>query len=110
LNPKFADKSSPVEFTFSSYRLGIKVYIEAKPTPMQHIVQFLINKNRPLNLEISEKLCEKFMLRNENDFGRLIENELIVANSTLIVSKKPEYLVKDVHSLRGHFVYVDENP
>jgi hypothetical protein len=39
----------------------------------------------------------------------MIENELIVANSTLQVSKKREYLVKDVHSTRGHFAYVEED-
>jgi hypothetical protein len=72
-------------------------------------VQYLINRNKPLSLDISEKLCEKLLLRNGNDFGSMIENELIVANSTLQVSKKREYLVKDVHSTRGHFAYVEED-
>jgi hypothetical protein len=33
----------------------------------------------------------------DNDFGRMIENTFMVANSTLQVEKRHEYLVHDVH-------------
>jgi hypothetical protein len=38
VNPKFSEKPIPVEFFFNGFRLGIKVYIEAKPVPNQQMV------------------------------------------------------------------------
>jgi len=46
----------------------------------------------------------------DNDFGRMIENTFMVANSNLILERKPEYLVHDVHHQNGYFAYVDEHP
>ena len=43
----------------------------------------------------------------ETDFGRMIENTFIVANSNLQVEKRHEYLVHDVHHQNGYFAYVD---
>ena len=75
------------------FRLGVKIYIEVQPLPGQYLSQYLINKNRPLNLELSEKLCEKYLLESENEFEILVQKKLCVVNSQLIAMKKQEYLV-----------------
>ncbi len=68
----------------------------------------MIGSNRPLFCEFSEKLAVKYLNQNNNDFGTMIQNILMVANDRLQVTKQQEYLVQDVHHQRGVFMYEDE--
>ena len=97
-------------FRFIAYRTAVKVYIEARLVPNQETQRFayMVNRNRQLILELSERLAIKYMVQCENDFVQFIETLIIVANNQLKVEKTPEYLVADVHSTRGYFVYEDE--
>ena len=67
-----------------------------------------VNRNRQLILELSERMAVKHLVQNGNDFGQLIESELIIANNQLKIEKTYEYLVQDVHATRGFFAYEDE--
>ena len=59
-------------------------------------------------LELSERLAIKYMCLCDDDFAQLIETFVIVANNQLKIEKMTEYLVSDVHSTRGYFVYADD--
>ena len=61
-----------------------------------------------LVLELSEKMTIKYLVANNNDYSLMISNLFIVANNQLKIERTQEYLVSDVHSQRGFFVYEDE--
>ena len=69
---------------------------------------YFVNRNKQLILGLSERLAIKYMCLSENDFPRLVETFMIVANNQLKIERMNEYLVSDVHSTRGYFAYADE--
>ena len=74
-NLKYQDMPVMLTFKFMVYRTSIKIYIEAKlyPLPEQAKICYMVNKNRQLILELSERLAIKYMIQSENDFGILID-------------------------------------
>ena len=110
-NLKFQNQPVLLAFKFIVYRTSIKIYIEAKlmPTFQDNARwQYFINRNKQLILELTERLATKYMHMCENKFEALIESHLIIANNQLKIEKTAEYLVSDVHSMRGFFAYEDE--
>lgn len=109
-NLKFQDEPVLLAFKFTIYRTSVKIYAEAKllQTQTNHTYAYFVNKNKQLILGLSERLAIKYMCLSENDFPRLVETFMIIANNQLKIERMNEYLVSDVHSTRGYFAYADE--
>ena len=66
-NLKFQDEPTLLFFKFIIYRTAVKIYLEAKLLGNQRMGT-LINRNRQLILELSERLAIKYMQQNDNSF------------------------------------------
>ena len=66
-NLKFQDEPTLLFFKFIIYRTAVKIYVEAKLLGNQRMGT-LINRNRQLILELSERLAIKYMQQNDNSF------------------------------------------
>ena len=51
-----------------------------------------------LILTLSEKMAAKYLMNADNNFGKLIEDMVIIANNRLQIEKLVEYNVQDVMS------------
>lgn len=61
-----------------------KVFVGAKLLGGQpRISMIYVHANAHLLLEISEKAAQKYLMMSDNDFGRMIEDMVIVTNSKL---------------------------
>jgi hypothetical protein len=59
-----------IEFNFIVYKVGVKVRFEALPLkPITRKILTYINLNRPLFCELSEKLTQKFLAENKNNYA-----------------------------------------
>ena len=79
-NLKCQDEPALLFFKFVIYRTAVKIYVEAKLFANQKMGA-LINRNKQLVLELSERLAIKYMQQNDNSFEMMIENLMIVANN-----------------------------
>ena len=79
-NLKVQDEPTLLYFKFTIYRTSIKIYCEAKLFNNQKM-SALINRNKQLILELSERLAIKYMQQNDNNFEMMIENLMIIANN-----------------------------
>ena len=52
-------------------------------TGQPRIGMMYVHTNANLLLELTEKAAQKYLLMSDNDFGRMIEDLIIVANSRL---------------------------
>lgn len=60
-----------------------KVFLEAKVAPKQklsYVSQYVVPMAH-LILELTEKLAYKYLMMSNNDFGKLIEDMVIIMNS-----------------------------
>ena len=59
------------------------IYAEAKLLQIQSnsMYAYFVNKNKQLILGLSERLAIKYMCLSENDFSRLVETFMIIANN-----------------------------
>ena len=69
-----------------------------------------VHANAHLLLELNEKQAQKYLMMSDNDFGRMIEDLVIVANSRLKIENvnKKQYTVSEVMD-QGYYAYVDED-
>ena len=69
-----------------------------------------VHANAHLLLEMNEKQILKYLMMSDNDFGRMIEDLVIVANSTLKIENvnNKQYQVSEVMN-EGYFAYVDDD-
>ena len=77
---KHQDEPALLFFKFVIYRTAVKIYVEARLFANQKMGA-LINRNKQLILELSERLAIKYMQQNDNSFEMMIENLMIVANN-----------------------------
>ena len=68
-----------------------------------------VHTNAHLLLEMNEKQILKYLMMSGNDFGTMIEDLVIVANSTLKIENinNKQYQVSEVMN-EGYFAYVDD--
>jgi hypothetical protein len=67
----------------------------------------MVNPNKQLICELSEKLASKYLSASQNNFSELIVARFEIIDDKLLVRSQPEYLVSEVHARRGFFVYED---
>jgi len=61
-----------------------KIFVSAKLlTGQPRIGLAYVHASANLLLELTEKAAQKYLLMSDNDFGRMIEDLIIVANSRL---------------------------
>ena len=61
-----------------------KIFIGAQTLPGQpRNAMLYVHNNAQLLIELSEKEAQKYLMMSNNDFGRLIEDLVIVTNSRL---------------------------
>lgn len=86
-NLKYADQPILLTFKFSVFRINNnkrKIFVGAKMLPGQpQISMRYVHVNAHLLLELNEKQAQKYLMMSDNDFGRMIEDLVIVANSKL---------------------------
>ena len=68
----------------------------------------MVNPNKKLICELSQKLASKYLYSCQNNFTELIQKRFSIVNDQLILISQPEYLVSEVHAKRGFFVYKDQ--
>jgi hypothetical protein len=105
-NLKVDENPHPLEMAFQIYRVGKKIYISAILDIGTTASTFLVNPNSNLMITLSEKLASKYLMSCENNFPKLIEDKIIVANSQLKIERMIEYTVGEVLG-DGHFMFVD---
>ena len=88
-----------------------KIFVSAKLLPGQSQIHMLyVHANANLLLELSEKQAMKYLMMSDNDFGKMIEDLVIVTNSKLKIENvnTQQYQVREVMG-QGFYAYVDEN-
>jgi hypothetical protein len=63
-----------------------------------------------LLLELTEKAIQKYLMMSDNDFGKMIEDLVIVTNGALKIENvnSQQYMVREVMN-QGYFAYVNED-
>lgn len=76
-----------VKFHFNVFRVPTKhkVFLEARLAPKQKTayISHYVVPTAHLILELTEKLAYKYLMMSNNDFGKMIEDMVIVMNSQL---------------------------
>ena len=114
-NYKVSSKPMLLTLNFNVFRVKDnkrKIYVSAKIQKGQPKgAMKYVNANANLMLELTEKAAQKYLLMSDNDFGRMIEDLVIVANSSLKIENvvKNEYKVPQVMD-GGYYAYVDDDP
>lgn len=112
-NLKLSGKPLLLSFSFSVFRMNNnkrKIFVSAKLLAGQSRVGMMyVHANANLLLELTEKAAQKYLLMSDNDFGRMIEDLVIVANSRLKIENvnMQQYRVSEVMN-QGYYAYVDD--
>ena len=103
-----------VNFRFSVFRISSKkkIFIQAKILPGQknRIISLYVHPNANLVLELTEKQAQRYLMMSENDFGRMIEDLIIITNSRLkieSVNSKVKYTQAELQR-QQYFAFVAE--
>ena len=113
-NLKLSNKPILLSFSFSVFRMNNnkrKIFVSGKLLSGQPRVSMsYVHANANLLLELTEKAAQKYLLMSDNDFGTMIEDLIIVANSRLKIENvnTQQYTVSEVMN-QGYYAYVDED-
>ena len=88
-----------------------KISIKAKPIkPGQSRASTHLNPDKPLQIDVMQKLFYKLLSDCDHDFDSLIGSKVSVVNSRLILDRSDDtYLVREVHKKSGYFTYKQDN-
>lgn len=111
-NLRIGNKPVLLRFRFSVFRMNNKkkVFVSAKLSSKQPLIASdYVSPHSNLILELTEKEALKYLMMSDNDFGKMIEDLVIVTNSKLKIENVNSqlYSVAEVMN-QGYYAYADE--